>query len=554
MRSIFRWMRVLAMSAAVLSAGHLSAFAWELPRIVNGRLTSDFPTTGQLLYGYDTLPPGPIDDDNQISWCSGTLIGCETFLTASHCVADDPDADHYRVFLQHAGVFDVVSVTKHPLYTDGGFPEFDVAVLKLAWPVTSIDPTEINSSISPPVGTIATIAGFGRSGGNEEDYGIKRAGLVETIDCTGLLAGLGNSELVCWSFENPLGPVGSDSNTCNGDSGGPLFADLGGGEVVVGVTSGGANGLCLPTDYSYDANVYAYNAFIASQLGADSTASCGGLPAVGDPTVLVGGESATLSSFVSSKTAIVHVTGAPDELRFAINGENPDFDVDLYVKQGYGVSTTVFDCKSDGVSNFGDCVFPSPASGPWSVLIRRFSGSGVYQLTTTIVGGDPPECGNNLAEFGEECDGTDDAECVGSCDSSCSCPCEEQSVGNVNLRSDASVFRFKGDLDNSSRAFDGIDPRVEFAFAIVQGADVVSVEVPSFDPGWFRSKPEKRKFIWKGLIGGVQRIKVIDKTLSNGTVRLQVKGKAVPGAALLDALTPVEVQTYFDTACNRTSQ
>lgn len=552
MSSIVRRVSTFAFVACLFPAAE-TAFAWALPRIVNGVVSYDFPTTGQLLYGYDGFPPGPIDDDNQISWCSGTLIGCGTFLTASHCVEDDPDPSHYRVFLQHAGLFDVVSVTKHPSYTSGGFPEFDVAVLKLATPVTAIDPTEINSSLNPPFGTIATIAGFGRSGGPNDDYGIKRAGFVETADCTDLLAGLGNDELVCWDFLSPLGPAGTDSNSCNGDSGGPLFADLGGGEVVVGVTSGGVSGSCLTPDRSYDASVFAYNAFIANELGVDSTAACGGLPAVGDPTVLVGGEAATLGPFVMSKTSTVHVTGAPDELRFALNGENPDFDVDLYVKEGLGVSTVNYDCKADGVSNFAACLFPSPTAGPWSVLVRRYSGSGVYQLTTTIIGGDPPVCGNDLAEFGEECDGSDDAECLGSCDSSCSCPCEEQSIGNLKLRSDAAVFRFKGDLDNSSGAFDGVDPRAEFAFAILQDADVVSVEVPALDTGWFRSKPEKRKFVWKGLIGGIHRIKIIDKSASNGTVRIQVKGKAVPGAALLDPLSPYEIQTYFDAACNRTS-
>jgi hypothetical protein len=553
MRSIFQWIQGWAVAAALLAATAGSGLAWEQPRIVNGVVSSDFPTVGQLLYGYGALAAGPIDDDNQISWCSGTLIGCETFLTAAHCVADDPDPAHYRVFLQHAGLFDVVSVTKHPNYISDGFPEFDVAVIKLAAPVASIDPTEINSSLSPPAGTMGTIVGFGRSGGYEEDYGIKRAGVVETTDCTGLLAGLGNSELVCWDFLIPLGSAGTDSNTCNGDSGGPLFADIGAGERIVGVTSGGANGLCLPADYSYDANVYAYNDFITAELAADSTTTCGGLPPVGDPTVLVGGESATLGSSVPTKISTVYVTGAPDEVRFALNGENPYFDVDLYVKQGLGVSMSDFDCKSDGASNFGACIFPAPATGPWSVLVRRFSGSGLYQLTTTIVGGDPPVCGNDLAEFGEECDGTDDAECTGSCKSDCSCPCEEAPIGNVKLRSDAAVFRFKGDLANYNRSFGTVDPRAAFAFAILQDANVVSLEVPPFDPGWFRSKPEKRKFIWKGLIGGIQRIKVIDKTLSNGMIRLLVMGKAVPGAASMDGLAPYQIQTYFDTACNRTS-
>jgi hypothetical protein len=221
------------------------------------------------------------------------------------------------------------------------------------------------------------------------------------------------------------------------------------------------------------------------------------------------------------------------------------------VKEGLGVSTIDFDCKADGKSNFGECIFPSPAAGPWSVLVKRFSGTGLYQLTTTIVGGDPPVCGNNLAEFGETCDGTDDDECPGACDGTCGCPCEEKSIGNVKLRSDASVFRFNGNLDNTSGAFNGIDPRNEFAFALVEGADVVSIEIPSQDPGWDPSKPDKRKFTWKGDIGGISRVKIIDKTASNGTVRLQVKGTQVPGAASIDVLAPYEVQTYFDTACNR---
>ena len=84
----------------------------------------------------------------------------------------------------------------------------------------------------------------------------------------------------------------------------------------------------------------------------------------------------TLSDVVPSETSIVHVTGTPDELRFALNGQNPGFDVDLYVKEGLGVSTIDFDCKADSASNFAECLFPSPTAGPWSVLVQRFSGTG----------------------------------------------------------------------------------------------------------------------------------------------------------------------------------
>jgi hypothetical protein len=546
-KRILHFAPVIGVFSLVLCSG---ASAFEQPRIVNGLNTTNYPTTGQLLYG----GPFPITDNSQASWCTGTLIGCSTFLTAAHCVEEDTTASHYRVFLQNAGVLDVASIATHPNYTSGGFPEFDVAVLKLTAPVTAIDPTAINTSASPPFGTVGTIVGFGQtdgSGQGAQDYGIKRAGLVQTTNCAGLLSGLGNSELVCWNFLSPLGTPGLDSNTCNGDSGGPLFVDIGGGEVVAGITSGGTSFSCLPTDNSYDANVFTYQAFITAELGADSTAPCGGLPAVGSPSVLVGGESAILGSSVPTKVYIVHVTGTPSEIRFALNGENPGFDVDFYVKEGLGVSTGDFDCKSDSASTFEECVFATPTPGPWSVLVRRFSGQGEFQLTTTVVDGDPPVCGNDLAEFGETCDGTDDSECPGACGVTCACPCEEKDILNVKLKSNAKIFRFKGDLDNTSGVFTGVDPRNEFAFALIQDSDVVSVEIPSLDAGWSKSKPEKLKYVWKGSIGGITRIKILDKTANKGVFKLQFKGKNVPGAVAIDALAPYQAQTYFDTVCNR---
>ena len=72
---------------------------------------------------------------------------------------------------------------------------------------------------------------------------------------------------MCWTFQKPVGLPGDDSNTCNGDSGGPLFVDLGGGQIVAGVTSGGNNGSCQVFDESYDANVFTYASFILGQLG-----------------------------------------------------------------------------------------------------------------------------------------------------------------------------------------------------------------------------------------------------------------------------------------------
>jgi hypothetical protein len=72
-----------------------------------------------------------------------------------------------------------------------------------------------------------------------------------------------------------------------------LFADLGAGTELVGITSGGVSNDCLPTDSSYDTDVYVHRSYIQSIAGADlSNTSCGTIAQVGEA-----GAGITTSSF-----------------------------------------------------------------------------------------------------------------------------------------------------------------------------------------------------------------------------------------------------------------
>ncbi len=255
-------------------------------------------------------------------------------------------------------------------------------------------------------GAPGTIAGYGVTLGTNDDFGLKRFGRVETVNCNATVpSGAGDTEVICWNYERPIGPPGDDSNTCGGDSGGPLFMDLGAGEVVAGVTSGGLVPNCNADDHSYDANVYTYRSFSLGQLGADLTSACGSLSVVGDPNTIVLGNDGSLGAGNLDDSFSFVVNPNTAELRVALNAANTgSFDADLYVKFGAPASTSDFDCVVNGTNSYGACSFASPSDGSWHVLVDASSGFGDYQVTTTIFGGEPSVCGNRIIEAGEECD------------------------------------------------------------------------------------------------------------------------------------------------------
>src|SRR5437870_3432407 len=373
--------------------------------IVNGRLTAGFPAAGALLLGDDPA--------TAVTWCSGVLIGCETFLTAAHCVCDTngagcqgaraPSPLGRLVYLQHAGFFRAASIRVHPDYQ---FPRADLAVIKLTTPVTGIAPAPL--ALTPPApGVTGTIVGFGRSGGSATDVGLKRSGVITTAPCTD---GISDGTAICWNF------TGAGSNSCNGDSGGPLFVDSGFGTVVAGVATGGGQ--------------------------------------------------------------------------------------------------------------YGYCQFLFPVPGTWHMLVARVTGSGPYQLTATVFGGDPPVCGNGLRETGEDCDGDDDGACPGACNGACACglPCTEGGLLPLRVRL-GRPFLAQAMLLNPSGTYDRLDPRTtDFSVTVDDGGAPVEITIPAGDAGWVRSTTRDGAYRWTGRVNGARGVILKCRRMHSRNWRITVKG------------------------------
>jgi transmembrane serine protease 9 len=222
-----------------------------MPNIFNGTPTADFPAVVGLAI---------TNADGGRSVCSGTLIAPTAVLTAGHCLAFDPVQVVAVVFPTATTRADYVAsaFAAHPRFSLARVPLADLGIVRLATPVAGVVPLPLVSR-SPPPRTRGTIVGYGDDGLGS--IGIKRIGTVQLRRCPrglrvqGSVVRLGKA--LCWR------PSFNTSDTCSGDSGGPLLVDGG----VAGVTSGGVGATACPGQLSFDTNVTRYRGWIAAMVG-----------------------------------------------------------------------------------------------------------------------------------------------------------------------------------------------------------------------------------------------------------------------------------------------
>jgi hypothetical protein len=269
--------------------------------------------------------------------------------------------------------------------------------VKLAEPVTGIRPSRLNTLGAVPDGTPGTVVGHGLVLANE--LGLRNEGKVVTTSCPAPPPPhITPQGALCWLISGPYGPPGSNSTICNGDSGGPIFVDLGGGPMLAGVASGilaldGITARCIPPQYGVEAPVDPFLSWIQSEGGADlANLTCGDVLQAGDAGTSVAQFEGRLDALVPEARHSVVVPDDTADLRVTMVGASQfgdaTNDFDLYVKAGAPPSTIDFDCASAGTGQFAGCAFAAPVSGTWHVLVHRKSGAGSYQVTATGLGRD----------------------------------------------------------------------------------------------------------------------------------------------------------------------
>ena len=352
---------LLALTAALLLCAPAAAGAQQT-RIINGTPSEVWPAQTSVYH----VPSDKV--------CGGTLVSARWVLTAGHCVTTGSGtvraAGDFRLHIGTTSrgfgppleaMITPVQVIRHPDY--GGpasSPRNDLALMQLPAPapqepLSLIGGAPRDSEFWAP-GVRATILGWGVTDtGDQSDDQLRKAEvpIISDAACASDWNAFIAPTMVCAG--------GEMTDTCGGDSGGPLMVPRLGAYALVGVTSWGS-GQCGAPSYPSPANPIKPGVYAR----------------LGDPAI-----NAWVRSWVPTLTLSTS-PAAP------IRGQ--EFTLGAALSAG-GASGIVWDTNGDEV--FGDAAGPEinltvPSAGTYNVQARATEGDRTAIARERIVVSDPP--------------------------------------------------------------------------------------------------------------------------------------------------------------------
>lgn len=194
-------------------------------RIIGGVPTSEFP---------DCVAVG-----NPGRWCcTGTLVARNVVVTAGHCQGGCSARIFIGANVDLPGeIINVASAVRHPQYGQGG-KHNDLTVLILERDVTTVTPRKIATSAMVNNVTSVRVVGFGNTDPDSTTgYGIKRMVDVPVASASCSTAQAQSKYGCDAGLELVAGKPLLNKDSCNGDSGGPIYVKSGATWYVAGATS-----------------------------------------------------------------------------------------------------------------------------------------------------------------------------------------------------------------------------------------------------------------------------------------------------------------------------
>ena len=328
--------RRLTSKLALTPGKHGKAFDPKVtisPRITGGTAanSADYPN----VVGIETVFVAPDNTGKNVYWvstCTGTVLSATRVLTAGHCSVDMPygttyviagrnniDLDTNGFVARVASAWTMPSFNYQALVTSDVAPVDDVTVLTLKdkldaslYPAVSL---AAQGAADPAEGTTGTIVGYGITTGGGSDAGILRMAtepIKSDATCSTAWptasAKFDGTRMLCAGILNAV-------DTCNGDSGGPIFTGDADARVEVGITDWGTED--CKSNYGVFSAVNHYSDVIKAQITATGANN---LDWTGDGhTDLVAREPATGKLWVASGAGLS--TNTYGGLSVILNGD-----------------------------------------------------------------------------------------------------------------------------------------------------------------------------------------------------------------------------------------